>query len=50
MEGGGLYVFICSVWCVCVSECVCGGGGQSAFRGLKSHQLLEKREFNIKNC
>ena len=32
--------------CVCVCVCV----DQSAFRGQKSHQLFEKREFNIKNC
>ena len=49
-------MFICSARCVSVSVCVCVCAcvhvcvDQSAFREQKSHQLFEKREFNIKNC
>ena len=59
--GGGLHMSICSTWCVyvcvcvhmrtrmqeCVCVCVCVS---KCIQGTESHQLFEKREFNIKNC
>ena len=46
------YVYLLCQVCVCVCVCVCVHVcvDQSAFREQESHQLFEKREFNIKNC